>query len=251
MNHSDSPEPAPGADPFVHVPHLRGRFVAPEDSKVRVTPEILAQWDENAIARGDGLTWRLPDEEREASRRAFLQGVDTREGLWFFGYGSLMWDPAVYFKEVRAAELDGYQRRFNYVVNGGRGTPECPGLVLSLVAAPGQCCQGLAFWLAPEAVEHETTLLWRREMVRGGYAPTLLPLRTPQGPAQALVFVAHDANPHYVHDLSLAQTAEIVAKAEGHLGRNCDYLFQLAEQLRAMAISDDYIDDLVARVRAL
>lgn len=244
MNNHDAVQP----DPFVHLPHLRDRFIAPQASKARVTPEVLAQWDQAAVERGTEMPWRLPDDEREASRRAFLASIDTTQGLWVFGYGSLMWDPAIHFVETRAAALDGHQRLFNYRVIGGRGTPERPGLVLSLMPKAGLRCDGLVFRIAAGLVEQETQILWRREMIRGGYAPSLLTVDTPQGAVRALAFVARADNPSYVHDLSLDETADIVATASGHLGHNCDYLIQLAHQLQALGLVDPYINDLLERV---
>lgn len=235
-------------DPFVHLPHLRDRFIAPQASKARVTPEVLAQWDEAARLRGQSSDWRLPDEERERSRVAFFSPRVSGQDLWVFAYGSLMWDPAFDFVEVRAATLADHHRQFNYRVVGGRGSPEQPGLVLSLMPRQGARCDGLVFRMAAHTVEAETQILWRREMIRGGYAPSLFAVHTPQGPVNALVFSARPDNPSYVHDLSLDETADIVATASGHLGSNRDYLLQLAAQLTALGLDDAYISDLVARV---
>ncbi len=243
MNRDDCP-----LDPFAHLPHLRQRLVAVEQSQVRVTPEVMARWDQGHLERGGSPDWRLPDEAREALRRDFMAALAPDQDLWVFAYGSLMWDPGFYFAEVRSAELGGHQRRFNYRVVGGRGTPEQPGLVLSLVPSDGARCQGLVFRIAAAQVDAETTVLWRREMLRGGYAPRLLPVSTPQGWVQALVFVAHPDNPSYVHDLGLDETAQIVATASGHLGRNRDYLTQLAAQLQVLGLHDAYISELLARV---
>lgn len=236
-------------DPFVHLPHLRDRLIAPLASKVRVTPEVLAYWDEAALARGGDISWRLSDAERESSRLAFMADMDLTRDVWVFGYGSLMWDPALHFVEVRAAALPHHQRRFNYSVVAGRGTPEQPGLVLSLMPELGVRCDGLVFRIAAHQVEEETQILWRREMVRGGYAPTLLATSTPQGVVQAIVFVAREGNPSYVHDLSLEATADIVASARGHLGENRDYLIQLAQQLQVLGLTDPYIQDLLQLVQ--
>ena len=115
----------------------------------------------------------------------------------------------------------------------------------------GQCCRGLAFRIPKEQVQEETTLLWRREMLRGGYAPETLALDTPQGVVQAIVFVAHAANAAYMNDLSLDETAQIVAAAAGHLGTNRDYLVQLAAQLQALDIGDSYIENLHQAVAGL
>ena len=39
-------------DAFRHLPQLRGCIRAPADSPLRVTPEVLAQWDAGALAAG-------------------------------------------------------------------------------------------------------------------------------------------------------------------------------------------------------
>ena len=78
-------------------------------------------------------------------------------------------------------------------------------------------------------------------MLRGGYRPALLPVLTPQGPLTALVFCSNPAHDGYIADLSLHDTARIIATAEGAMGTNRDYLAQLARQLATLGIEDDYI----------
>jgi len=161
-----------------------------------------------------------------------------------------MWDPGIRFAEVRQADLHGWQRRFSYRITGGRGSPECPALMLTLEQQPG-CCTGLVFRIPAAEVDAETTLLWRREMLRGGYCPALLPLHTPQGDVQALVFTANTAHPEHVGELPLHETAATVATACGPLGSNRHYLEQLAAQLQALQIDDPYVQVLWQRVQAL
>ena len=79
-----------GNDPFVHLPHLRGRFIPPLQSKARVTPEVLAQWDQRVFALGGDPSWRLPDEEREAARRIVMADERHAGDVWVFAYGSLI-----------------------------------------------------------------------------------------------------------------------------------------------------------------
>ena len=52
-------------------------------------------------------------------------------------------------------------------------------------------------------VHTETAILWRREMLRGGYAPAVVPMLTPQGPIEALAFVSNPSHPSYVGELPL------------------------------------------------
>ena len=84
----------------------------------------MAVWDERARAQGLAPDWRQSDAQLEAGRRALLGPQLAVEGLWVFGYGSLMWDPGVHFAEVRRADLPGHGRRFCYRTIMGRGTPE-------------------------------------------------------------------------------------------------------------------------------
>ena len=74
---------------------------------------------------------RRSAEAREASRRVTL--ASHTGDLWVFAYGSLMWDPAMDFTEVRRAWLPGHARRFILCdIYGARGTPEAPGLMAAL-----------------------------------------------------------------------------------------------------------------------
>ena len=101
--------------------------------------------------------------------------------------------------------------------------------MLSLEQGQGRC-HGLAFRIAADAVHAETAILWRREMLRGGYAPALLPMLTPQGPIQALAFVSNPSHSSYVGELPFAETARLIASGKGILGTNREYLVQLAMQ---------------------
>lgn len=238
------------SDPFIHLPDLRGRVKPAVTSELRVTPDVLSFWDERARMMGRADDWRISDDAREATRRALFGELSARdEDLWVFAYGSLMWDPGIHFSEVRVADLEGYQRRFTYRITVGRGSPEHPGLMLALEREAG-CCRGLAFRIAAPAVDAETEILWRREMIRGGYSPLLLPMTTPQGRITALVFAANHAHDEYAGELSPDETAQMIARASGPLGSNRAYLEQLAEQLAALDIEDGYIRDLLARVDA-
>ena len=50
--------------------------------------------------------------------------VDQPGDVWFFAYGSLMWDPGFRPAEVRPALLHGWHRRFCVASAIYRGTPE-------------------------------------------------------------------------------------------------------------------------------
>jgi cation transport protein ChaC len=242
-------ETAPAAvDPYRHLPQLRGRITPAERSVLRMTPEVLARWDHQAREQGRPAAWRWSDAELDATHRELLGGHDPADGLWVFGYGSLMWDPGVHFAEVRLGTLAGWRRRFGFTTTLGRGSPERPGLMLTLDEGEGDC-EGLAFRLAPEYAHAESALLWRREMIRGSYRPRMLMVSTPQGPVETLVFTCNREHDAYVGDLPLARCAEVIARGEGVLGRNRDYLESLARQLAALGLHDPYVSRLLAQVR--
>lgn len=246
------PVAAPGhGDAFRHLPGLRERVKPAHASELRVTPEVMAAWDERARSLGRPADWRLSDEQLDATHRALLCGAEAEAeedaALWIFSYGSLMWDPGFHFDEVRRADLPGHQRRFLFRTTLGRGSPETPGLMLSLEPGPGTC-SGLAFRICAEARQAESICLWRREMIRGSYCPALLPVATPQGEVKALVFAANHSHADHVGELPLQQTAALIASATGFLGSNRDYLEQLASQLQSLGIEDDYVKSLLRQV---
>jgi cation transport protein ChaC len=88
-------------------------------------------------------------------------------------------------------------------------------------------------------------------MIRGAYRPVMLPVATPQGEISALVFTSNPAHPEYVGELPLPDTAAIIARAAGVMGTNRDYLEQMARQLAALEIHDDYVAQLVSKVREI
>jgi glutathione-specific gamma-glutamylcyclotransferase len=236
------------ADPFVHLPGLRGRLTPPDKSEYRATRQVLASWDERARKLGLPPNWRRSDERLEELRRAALRDRNIHEDLWIYAYGSLMWDPGLLFEEVRLADVDGYQRRFTNKITIGRGSPDRPALMLTLQPHLGSC-QGLAFRIAADFVEDESTILWRREMLLGGYSPLLVPMTTPQGSITALIFAANTAHSSYVKELPLNGTAELIARGSGVMGTNREYLEQLAGQLKALEIDDPYVHQLLECVR--
>ncbi len=225
------------------MPELRQRIKPPDLSALRVTPEVMAAWDERARSLGRAADWRQSDEQIEASRQLLLRSLDAAQDLWIFAYGSLMWDPGFHFDEVRRADLQRHQRRFLFRTMLGRGSPEWPGLMLSLEPGP-DTCRGLVFSIAPASRALEFACLWRREMIRGSYRPALLPVATPQGEVNALVFAANPAHPDHVGEMALAQAAAIIARASGFLGSNREYLDQLAAQLHNLGIEDEYVTRL-------
>lgn len=237
-------------DAFIHLPHLRGRLTPAEESELRVTPERMALWDQRALELGRPPNWRTPDQELEASRLALLGRFESGEDLWIYSYGSLMWDPGFHFAEVRLAELAGYQRRFSYRATMGRGSPEKPGLMLTLEECAGNCA-GLVYRIACDVAPNESAVVWRREMLRGGYCPRMLGVSTPQGEVTALVFTANTSHVDHVGELPLDETAAMIASGSGILGTSRQYLDQMKLQLESLGIVDPYVCRLAERVQGI
>ena len=208
--------------------------------RVRAYTQLQAQM-------GDGTF--MTEEAREASRQEILSAHVPGADLWVFGYGSLMWNPAIHVAESLPARLIGFSRRFAMRLMFGRAMPDKPGLMLCLV--PGGDCHGIAHRIAADNVESETGILWMREMLSGAYTPTWVDLDLGASHVRGVTFVMNQQHPRYLPGLEAEEKARRIAQAEGHLGSNRDYLFRTAAALAESGLKDDYIDDVAARVRAL
>ena len=226
-------------------PTLRAR------KALRLTRETLLNGALHAAARrllGPGVKLMSP-QERRAHIREMLETAPRPGGVWVFGYGSLMWNPAIRFAERRPALVHGFHREFCLLARAGRGSPERPGLMLSL--EPGGSCHGVAYRLPARGVEEELDVLWRREMMTRSYRPVWVAARTAGGLAHAITFAANQSHERYRGGLGHGTMARYLARGEGPLGRCCDYLFDTVAHLRDMGIHDRRMEALAQRVRAL
>lgn len=229
-------------DPFAHHPELRDRIADPETSFFRTFRA------ERLIARDPALRdWVHSDNRREAIRAEAL--ADHSGDLWIFGYGSLMWDPALRFAEVRRAQVAGHARRLILVENrGGRGTKEAPGLMATLDAGDG--CEGLAFRIAEADVDVETEILFRREMLAPGYLARFVPARIGDADIRVLTFVADHDVPDVRPDLTHEEQVRYVAHGAGELGTSRDYLANIVGHFTHLGITDAHCSDLLCAVDA-
>jgi glutathione-specific gamma-glutamylcyclotransferase len=196
-----------------------------------------------------GIAMRvLSEDELAASRAAILAGVDLSEGVWLFGYGSLIWNPAFHFTDRLIGTVYGYHRRFCLWTHLGRGCPERPGLVLGLER--GGSCRGAVFRIAPDAVEEELAIVWRREMISGAYVPRWVDVHTALGRLRAITFVINRDHEGYARFLPDDRVAEVIATAEGWLGPCADYLINTVDHLAALGIHDRPLKHLRAQVLA-
>lgn len=236
------------SDPFRHHPELRDK----------VTPFATSFWRDVTIdalrgmmhAMPDGTPFPFyPDATREALRAAALDG--HAGDLWVFAYGSLIWDPALDFAEVRRAHAPGHARRFILVdAYGGRGTRAAPGLMAALDTGDG--CHGVAFRIAADKVEAETRILFRREMIAPGYHARFIPLHLAgaAAPVRGLAFLADHDDEAMIADIPFETQVRYAATGAGFLGTSLDYLENTLAHLGDVGIADPASQALLEAARA-
>jgi len=181
----------------------------------------------------------VPENEFHASLERILDDWNPAYGLWVFGYGSLIWNPLFKFVEHELATIHGFHRCFCLRSRLGRGSVDKPGLMLGLDF--GGCCSGVAFHIAADKARHELTLIWRREMVLGSYAPRWVTARAGKRKLRAIAFVVNHAHPHYTGKLPLDTIIKTLATAHGRFGSGADYLYQTVDCLADHGINDTYL----------
>lgn len=175
-----------------------------------------------------------------------------RPPLWLFGYGSLIWRPAIPYVERRPAHAPGFERRFYQGSTDHRGLPEAPGRVVTLLPSPEARCAGVAYRVPDDRVDAVLAALDLRE--QGGY--TRLHLRVElAGPAPlavtALTYVAAPGNPHWLGPAPLPAIARQIATCRGPSGANLEYLLRLAAALRELPADDPHVFALEQEALAL
>jgi cation transport protein ChaC len=208
--------------------------------KLRVTRESLTDGTLRArqlqlAAANPDIRWRT-EAEMSALMDGILAGHPKGDDLYVFGYGSLIWNPAFDYIEERTALLHGWHRRFCLKMIMGRGSREMPGLMLALDR--GGACKGVAFRIAGPKVREELSILWQREMVGGGYNARWVNLTSGGEKIRAVTFVINRHHPRYSPELSVEQTAALIATASGDLGTCREYLDNTISHLAGLGLRD-------------
>ncbi|MEP5763159.1 MAG: gamma-glutamylcyclotransferase [Halieaceae bacterium] len=155
---------------------------------------------------------------------------------WVFGYGSLIYKADFPYTERLAAHIDGWERRFWQGSHDHRGTPAAPGRVVTLVAATGVRCGGMAYCISEEVFEH----LDHRE--KNGYQRIDTPMQLVDGRlVAATVYIADEDNHAFLGPDSLPAMAEQIRRSHGPSGANREYLLKLARSLRTLDIVDEHV----------
>ena len=175
--------------------------------------------------------------------------IDHDGDVWFFAYGSLMWDPDFPYDEAQPALLRGYHRAFCVRSEVYRGTPARPGLALGLDR--GGACRGRAFRVAAAKVPAVAAHLQHREMQGDIDTCRHVPVARATGRVSACAFVVNRDDVLYDGKLTVEAMARRIATCSGERGTNRAYLESTVRQLDGLGISDGTLHALLRRVAAL
>lgn len=212
--------------------------------QLSLTPDLVAR-----VPPHDGVTGlvstrtdRPTDEEYAAAVATLRAGASPSGDVWIFAYGSLIWNPEFDFDRELLGTLSGWHRSFCLGwVRIYRGTPERPGIMLSLDR--GGSCRGVVFRLPPDAVDENLSRILRREMVIR--RPTLpcrwVTVRTDDGPQRAIAFPISRTSAAYLPGLTEDVVVNALATAAGERGSMAEYLASTVQHLEERGIHDRYL----------
>lgn len=175
------------------------------------------------------------DTELEASLNAALRLHDSTADVHVFGYGSLMWNPAMAHTQVHKARVQGWHRRFCLRLFVGRGSPQRPGVMMALDR--GGACHGLLFRIPAGHVRDELHLLWRREMAFGSYDARWVSTSVGGRSVRALTFVANRAHGRYAA-FGVDEVAQFIRTGTGSLGTCRSYFDATLRKLDSLGVKD-------------
>ena len=175
---------------------------------------------------------------------------DSRDDLWVFGYGSLMWRPGFEYLERIEGLLIGAHRALCIYSFVHRGTPDRPGLVLGL--DNGGACRGIAFRVAAANRNDTIAYLRAREQVTMVYREVQRPVwlaGDAKRRVQAICYIADRRHPQYAGRLSLDRQLHLVRQGHGTGGPNRDYVLNSVKALEALGYREGALHRLAERLQ--
>jgi glutathione-specific gamma-glutamylcyclotransferase len=190
----------------------------------------------------------LSPTELLASLRQALAPWKPGSPFWIFAYGSLMWNPSFAWDARHVAVVRGYHRSFRLWSRLNRGTPENPGLVLTLDR--GGSCRGLVYRIPADRVHEEMHGIWKREMTFGSYLPKWVNCAVGNDTFRGLAFTVNRQCSGYTGAIPVEVMVQCMASARGRYGPAHEYLFKTMETLHEHGIRDNRVEQLVGLVKA-
>ena len=170
--------------------------------------------------------------------------MNVSNAAWVFGYGSLIWKQDFPFIESRPGRIRGWARRFWQGSHDHRGVPQDPGRVVTLVAAPDEYCDGVAFLIEPDVFAH----LDHRE--KNGYERLDISIELDERSIDGVVYRAAENNHAYLGPASMDDIAAQINRCAGPSGTNRDYALELAQALRGLGARDMHVFEIERRLLA-
>jgi cation transport protein ChaC len=175
--------------------------------------------------------------------------VPEEGDVWFFAYGSLMWDPGFEPAEVRPARAHGWHRQFCVWSRRYRGTATMPGLVFGLDR--GGSCVGRVLRIAEPDRERVFAYLEEREMPEDIYSCRKVAVSTPQGQLFAYTLAVNRAHFLYASGMTGEAIAARIAACAGQRGPNLAYLENTVRHLDELGIADGSLHRLLDRAKRI
>ena len=207
---------------------------------LKLTPELVAHVQRSIPDTGPSPGFvHMSEEDYDQLRDEILRNHPENEDLWIFAYGSLMWRPACEIDGQETARLNSWHRKFCIRVSRWRGTPEYPGLMMGLDR--GGSCRGIVQRLSAKTAKDRLGQLLRRETTSKQHPtnrPRWVAVDVSGQQRRAIVFAVVRSSPFYSGDLSLEDTAQVLARAVGHWGSGAEYLLNTVQQLENLGVRD-------------
>ena len=191
--------------------------------------------------------------------------------LIIFGYGSLCWRPDGMLEKCNSFPglVRGWARLFAQKSMDHRGTPDFPGLVVTLAEVemlkglPGfdqvripEDTLGRAYVVPDADADRLLADLDFRE--KGGYTRKVVSVERLDGTGsvRALLYSGTVDNPNFWWGedglgLDMERAASIISRATGPSGPNLEYLVQISAFLREQGHHDPHVEELCARVKKM
>ena len=205
-----------------------------------LTAELVQRIHRDVVDTGPTAGFSPLTDEDYAIKRNELLADRPAGDLWIFAYGSLIWKPACEVEDHGYALLRGWHRKFCLRLHRFRGTVAAPGLMMALDV--GGSCKGILQRIPEQFARERLEAILRREtsVKPASNVPRWMTVEGADGTRRALAFSINRSGPTYCRH-TLAETADILARACGHWGTGAEYLMHTVAHLEERGIRDPYL----------